>query len=149
MDDLTKILLTSSFTVLGAIAVFVVSQLLGKLVIEPVQELKKVLGEIQYALVFHAQATGTPVGDWAGEDKAAEAFRKLACDLPSKVASVPFYDFWAKVSRGFLPKRDNAVEASKSLIGLSNSVHDPDRWDRNPRRVEKIRRLLGFESLEE
>jgi hypothetical protein len=88
MNDLTKILLTSSLTAVGAIAVFVASQLLGKLVIEPIQDLKKLLGEIRYALVFHAQAVFTPVGDRAGEDRACEEFRKLACDLRSKLVSV-------------------------------------------------------------
>lgn len=149
MDDFTKILLTSALTGLGAIFVFVVSQLLGKLVIEPVQDLKKLLGEIRYALVFYAQAANTPVGDHASEDKAGEAFRKLACDLHSKVGSVPFYDFWVKISRGFLPRRQNVFDASDLLIGLSNSVHDPKRWDRNPDRISKIRRLLDFKQPEE
>lgn len=84
MSELTKILLTSSATALGAVLVFVASQVLGKLVIEPVQDLKKLLGEIQYALIFHAQAIFTPVGDAASEDEAAKALRKLACDLRSK-----------------------------------------------------------------
>jgi hypothetical protein len=149
VDDLTKILLTSSLTALGAMVVFVASQIVGKLVIEPVQDLKKLLGEIQFALIFHAQAALTPVGDRDAEDKAAEAFRKLACDLRWRVAGVPFYDFWAKLSRGFLPKRQNRVDASKNLIGLSNSVHDEKRWDRNPARIERIQRLLGIDPLEE
>jgi hypothetical protein len=50
MDDLTKILLTSSLTTLGAVVVFVASQALGKLVIEPVHDLKRLLGEIRYRL---------------------------------------------------------------------------------------------------
>ena len=149
MDDLTKILLTSSLTVIGAILVFVASQILGKLVIEPVQDLKKTLGEIRYALVFHAQAIMTPVGDREGEDKASEALRKLACDLRSKVGAVPFYGRWAAISRGFLPAQANAFEASKHLIGLSNSVHQQDRSDTNSKRLAKIERLLGFEPMEE
>ena len=94
MDDLTKILLTSSLTAIGAILVFVMGQILGKLVIEPIQDLKKTLGEIRYALVFHAQAIMTPVGDREEEDKASEALRRLACDLRSKVGAIPFYGRW-------------------------------------------------------
>lgn len=149
MEDLTKILLTSSLTAVGAIAVFVTSQILGKLVIEPIQDVKKLLGEIRYALVFHAQAIMTPVGDRAGEDKASEVLRKLACDLRSKIGAVPFYDRWAAMSRGFLPTQANAFEASKHLIGLSNSVHREDRSDTNGKRLTKIERLLGFEPMEE
>ncbi|MGZ3159023.1 MAG: hypothetical protein ACXU7D_02315 [Burkholderiaceae bacterium] len=149
MDDLTKILLTSSLTALGAVFVFVVSQLLGKLVIEPIQDLKKVLGEIRYALVFHAQAISTPVGNFDMEVEAAKVLRKLACELQSKIASVPCYDYWAARAKGFLPTRESAMEASKQLIGLSNSVHQPDRSDKNVARVSKVEQLLGYESIDE
>ena len=148
MDDLTKILLTSSLTAIGAVAVFVVSQLLGKLVIEPIQEMKKLLVEVRYTLVFHAQVIFTPVDDRDSEDKASEALRKLSCDLRSKMGSVPFYDYRARISKGFLPRKADAREASKQLIGLSNSVHTSPRPDGNHNRIAKIERLLGFESMD-
>lgn len=129
--------------------VFVASQILGKLVLEPIQDMKKLLGEVRYALVFHAQAILTPVGDRASEDAAGEALRKLACELRSKVGAVPFYDFWARTSRGFLPRRASALDASKHLLGLSNSVHREDRSEDNGKRVGKIERLLGFDPMEE
>jgi hypothetical protein len=62
---------------------------------------------------------------------------------------VPFYDRWASLSRGFLPARKDAFEASKELIGLSNSVHRENRSDTNTKRVAKIERLLGFEPMED
>jgi len=149
MSELTKILLTSSLTALGAIVVFVASQLLGKLVIEPVQDLKKLLGEIRYALVFHAQAIFTPVGDTASEDEAAKVLRRLACDLRSKIGAVPYFDFWAARSRSFLPSRGNVFEASKLLMRLSNSVHQDDRYKNNHGCVERIEKLLGYEPFDE
>lgn len=149
MDDLTKILLISSLTALGTVVVFVASQILGKLVIEPVQEVKRLLGEIRHALVFHAPAILTPVGDRAGEDKAAEVLRKLSCDLHSKISSVPFYDQWAWVSKGFLPRQSDAREVAKDLLGLSNSVYSSPRPDSNGARIAKIERLLRFESMDE
>jgi hypothetical protein len=118
-------------------------------VIEPVQDVKKLLGEIRYALVFHAQAIFTPVGDRAAEDRAAEALRKLSCDLRSKIGSVPFYDNWAWVSKGFLPRRQDAIEAAKELMGLSNSVYEAPRPESNGKCIAKIRRLLGFEPKDE
>lgn len=149
MDDFTKILLTASATTLGAVLVFVTSQLLGKLVIEPIQDLKKLLGEIRYALVFHAQAILTPVGNIAAEEEAAKVLRKLACDLRSKVGSIPYYEHWAKCSRGFLPIQGDALEASKLLIGLSNSVHQNSRSGKNAVRVSSIEQLLGFKPIDE
>jgi uncharacterized membrane protein YdcZ (DUF606 family) len=47
MNDFTKILLTSSLTAVGTIAVFAANQLLGTLVIEPIQDMKKLPGEIR------------------------------------------------------------------------------------------------------
>lgn len=148
MDDLTKILLTSSLTVLGGVFVFVVGQLLGKFVIDPVQDLKKLLGEIRFALVFHAQAVLTPVGDRAREDEAQKALRKLSCDLRSKVGAIPFYRVWSIVSCGFLPSKESAFKASTQLMGLSNSVHQPDRSDKNDARVSNIEKLLNYEPVE-
>lgn len=129
--------------------VFVASQILGKLVIEPVQDVKKLLGEIRYALVLHAQAILTPVGDRAAEDRAAETLRKLSCDLRSKIGSVPFYDNWARVSKGFLPRRQYAIEAAKELMGLSNSVYEAPRPESNGQCIAKIKRLIGFEPMDE
>ena len=149
MSDLTKILLTSFFTTFGAVLVFVASQLLGKLVIEPVQDLKKLLGEIRYSLVFHAQAISTPVGNIEAENEAAKALRRLACELRSKVGAVPYYEFWASHSHGFLPSRNDALEATKLLIGLSNSVHQVERSEKNGRRVSKIEQFLGYEPIDE
>lgn len=146
MDDLAKILLTAAATAFAGMIVFVASQLLGKLVIEPIQDFKKLLGEIRYALVFHEQAALTPGGKTEKEDEAATAFRKLACDLRSKISAVPLYDRWARMSEGFLPKRQDVIDASVCLMGLSNTVHSANRFESNPARISKIERLLGFEA---
>lgn len=148
MDDLTKIILTSSLTVFGGVIVFVVGQLIGKFVIEPIHEFKKLLGEIHFGLVFHAQAIQTPVGDRAGEDDASKALRKMACDLLSMVAVIPFYGCWSAISRGFLPRVANVAAASSHLIGLSNSVHQDDRSEANSKRVAKIEQLLNFKNVD-
>ncbi len=149
MDDLAKILLTSSLTIFGAVLIFVVGQLLGKFVIEPVQDLKRLLGEIRFELIFHAQAIFTPAGDKASEDEAQKILRKAACTLRSRIEVIPCYHWWSIISHGFLPHKENALEASKLLMGLSNSVHQPNRSDKNVARVEKIDRLLNYESVEE
>lgn len=149
MDDLTKILLTSMFTAIGGVLVFVAGQVLLKFVIEPIQELKKLIVEINFGLVFHAQAIHTPVGDRTTEDEASKAFRKLACDLSSKVAAIPWYGFWSKRSHGHLPNSKDINTASSQLIGLSNSVYGENRSEINEKRVGKIRSLLNLKGLDE
>jgi hypothetical protein len=148
VGELTKIVLTASLTVLGGVIVLVLGQLLGKFVIDPLHEVKKILGEIRFALLFHAPAIMTPVGDRAGEDKAAETLRRLSSELHSKVGAVPLYGLWSSMSRGYLPTKANAFDASRHLMGLSNSVHQDGRSDKNAARVSRIEKLLGFQPWE-
>ena len=148
MCEFAKIFLTSVFTASGAVLVFVITQLFGKLVIEAVQDFRKTLGEIRYALVFHAQAIFTPVGDADGEAEASKAFRRLSCELRSKVESIPLYEIWSRWSGRFLPPRKCVFKAASHLIGLSNSVQGSARPPTNPALVAKIEDLLQFEPLE-
>ena len=143
MNDLTKILLTA----FGGLSVVILGQLIGKFVIEPIHDLKRILGEIRYSLVFHAQAISTPVGDTDKENEAAVVLRKLSCDLLSKVDSIPCYDFWSSKFPSFLPLRNMAMDAASNLMGLSNSVHKQDR-DKNYLIVAKIQRCLNITPLE-
>lgn len=145
MNELTKIVLTASVTVAGGVVIFVMGQLLGKFIIDPLHELKKVLGEIHFALLFHAPAIMTPVGNRISEDEAAKILRRLSSDLHSKIGAVPFYERWSRMSRGFLPEKQNAHLASRLLMGLSNSVHQENRFETNPDQVGKIEKLLNFE----
>jgi hypothetical protein len=110
MGELEKILLTAVVTTFGAIIVFVVTQPFGKLVVETIQDFRKVLGEIRYALVFHAQAIFTPVGDTESENEASKALRRLSCELRSKLESVPLYETWSGFARRFLPPSDDVFE---------------------------------------
>ena len=148
MGDFAKIFITSVFTATGAVFVFVITQLFGKLVIEAVQDFRKTMGEIRYVLEFHAQAIFTPVGDTAGEDEASKAFRRLSCELRSKVESIPMYEFWSRWSGRLLPPRKCVFQAASHLRGLSNSVHGGTRPPTNAALVAKIESLLDFEPLE-
>lgn len=147
MGDFAKIFVTSVCTAAGAVLVFAITQLFGKLVIEAVQDFRKTLGEIRYALVFHAQAIFTPVGDAAGEAEASKVLRRLSCELRSKVESIPLYEFWSRWSGRFLPAKKCVLQAASHLIGLSNSVQGSTRPPTNPALVAKIESLLEFEPL--
>lgn len=147
MNDIDKILLTSSLTVLGGVIVFVVGQILSKTIIEPIHDIKKTIGELDFVLVFHAPAIHTPIGKREDEDKAQEALRKIASDLRSKLRVVPLYRFWSIFSCCALPKQKDLLAAATHLIGLSNSVHKDDRTD-NSKLEDKIRRLLNLKAYD-
>ncbi len=144
----TAVFVTIFATVISGVLVFVLGQIFVKFVIEPIKDLKEVLGEIHFSLVFHAQAIYTPAGDRAGEDAAQKVIRDLASKLRAKTEVIPWYSLCSRISRGFLPPRKNIMDASSQLIGLSNSLKQEDRSEVNHNRVEKIRKLLHFESVD-
>lgn len=147
MGEMTQIILTSAFTIFGGIVIFVIGQLSLKFVIEPIFEFRRVLREIQFALIYHAKALHTPVeGDEERCYEAATVIRRLAADLCAKVQSIPFYGRLFKACG--LPDRSSCQKAASRLIGLSNSLQGTDR-STNQARVCQIKRLLGFEEFEE
>lgn len=149
MDDLTKILLTSAFTIVGGVLVFVIGQLLVKFLIEPLHEFRKVLGFVRFAFDFFAPELHTPVpGDKERCDKASDAFRKASADLASSLNSVPWYDLMSRWFPKVLPPRAKASEAVKWLRNLATAVYKADRSD-NHKIVHKLYDLLGFGTPQE
>lgn len=63
MTDLEIILLTAAFTISGSVGVYVIGQLISKIFIEPAAELKKTIGEVRFALAFHAPTIHTPIDE--------------------------------------------------------------------------------------
>jgi hypothetical protein len=142
MSDLDKILITSFLTILGGLLVFVAGQFILKFIIDPLHALKKTIGEIEHALIYHAPAIQTPVGKTEREDAAQEALRKLSCDLRVNIESLPLYSllivlYWK------LPSKKNGLSAASRLIGLSNGVHEKDRSE-NYDIANFIRRKLNI-----
>lgn len=131
------------FTIFVGVSIFVTGQMVIKFIIDPIHEFRKLLGEIKYELIFHAQTISTPVGTREKEDKASSVIRKLSCRLLSSVFAIPYYRALSKLTPSLLPPEENITEASQCLIGLSNSVHSKDR-SKNYRRVEKIEKWLNI-----
>ncbi len=58
MSEIEKIV----WGAIGAVAVYVFGQLLSKFFIEPLHELRKVMGDVRFSLAFHAPTVHTPIG---------------------------------------------------------------------------------------
>jgi hypothetical protein len=108
-------------TVLSGTFVFVFGQIILQFVIVPVQEFLKTIAAISNARIEHAHVTANP-GSLTAEriDETSRHLRKLSAQLHSNLFLVrPYFP----VSYVFkLPSRKQVLQASKSLIGLSNSV---------------------------
>src|SRR6185369_8667381 len=147
MTEIDKIIYTSVATVIGGIAVFVGGQMVVKFIIEPIQNLRKTINDIQQAIFLHAPSYMTRGGKEEAEDKAYEDLKKLSSELYANAMSVPLYGFWRFLFRQLIPEKENCFEAAKWIRGLSNSVHADDRT-KNFDIANKICRLLNLMELE-
>ena len=142
MAKLPEIILTSTLTVLVGVVVFVLGQIAVKFFIEPIQEVRKIVGEIADSLIFFADLHANP-GPTATEKRmaASESFRRQASQLKGKTNVVAWYRFWAFIH--FLPKKPGIDKACRGLIGLSNSLFDNDAKG-NREYVQQIWQGLGI-----
>ena len=54
MSEISQVLLTSFLTVLTATSILIVGQIVIRFIIEPLKDLRKLINEIQFALIFYA-----------------------------------------------------------------------------------------------
>lgn len=130
---------TVILTVLSGVLTYVAGQLVLKLVIEPIQEMKKTIGHISHSLIEHGNVIANPgVPPVEVMRETSNHLRKLSSQLQSHLYLVPRYPL---TSRFFLlPPQSKVLAASKALIGLSNSLDRPHEkvYEQNAKRVEGI-----------
>ena len=137
-------------TVLSGVLTYVVGQLVVKIVVEPVQEIRRTIGQISHSLIERANVIANPgVPTEEVMRETSQHLRKLSSQLQSHLYLVPAYTTTARVFR--LPSKDALLSASRNLIGLSNSVHRAtDRaYEENASRVEKICDALSIYMLDD
>ena len=131
-----------------AVVVFVLTQSFLKLVLEPIQEQKRLIGEVAHALLFyanvyHIEAFGPPSERRIEEmEEARRTLRGLAGRLRSSLWTVPFYATlaWLRV----VPRKGDILEASTHLVGWSNSLYGRDPADDHAERQKVIADRLGI-----
>ena len=124
-------MLTASFTVGGAIVIYVLS----RLVVEPVIEVRRIIGRVDYSLTFYANLYANPgSGTEEAMTTASTEARRLASELLAQVRAVPCYGVFAFIR--WLPTMSNCRIASGDLIGLSNSVHGGNSLENEKMRNE-------------
>ena len=127
-------------TVLSGVITFVVGQLVVKLILDPVHDLKKTIGQISHALIERANIIANP--DVSTKEEKSETsllLRKLSASLHAHLYLVPAYVTIWRIFR--LPSKEKLLSASTNLIGLSNGVYSASstRADEvNAKRIEGI-----------
>lgn len=131
---------TVFWTILTGVLTYIAGQLVLKLVIDPVQEQRRTIGRISHALIEYANVIANPgVPTEERMMQASTTLRSLSAELQTHLYLVPLYTITARVFR--LPKNDAIMKATKSLIGLSNSVFQvtSDRtYEYNSKKVEAV-----------
>lgn len=135
MSDLEQILWTSSATIIGGLVLLILGELVVRFVIQPLEEQKKLIGEIADALIFFASVYSNPPLRLPGsrdttprmhpEDGspwhvAGERTRQLAAQLRARTYVIPAYRALAALRLAIA--RPRVEEASNKLIGLSNQI---------------------------
>ena len=115
-------LLTASITVVLGFFVFVLGQFTQRLCIEPIQEQKRVIGEIAYLLDYYGNVASVAKAGLAEE--ASRELRRLAGELRSTLRTVLGYRFF-EVFR-VVEKRENVMRATTELKGVSLSIRMKD-----------------------
>lgn len=136
---------TIFFTVLSGVITFVIGQLIVKLILDPVQDMKKTIGQVSHTLVERSYVIANPgVPTKENMDFTSDSLRRLSSQLHAHLYIIPWYD---KTSKVFcLPSKEKLLDASKALIGLSNSVYRPENkvYEANTKRVERVCDSLGI-----
>ncbi len=122
------------YIILAGVIIYVAGQIIVKIVIDPVQELKRVIAEIAFKLIYYSHVYRiAPSGEEgaSGEEaqrsvdpqkleQAADEYRKLASMLNAGYRLVPFYSI-AKLLF-FLPREADLIEARNELLEMSEEI---------------------------
>ena len=122
------------YIIIAGVIIYVAGEIIVKIVIDPVQELKRVIADIALKLIHYSHVYRiAPSGDVdaSGEEvqksvdsekleQAADEYRKLASMLNAGYRLVPFYAI-AKLLF-FLPREADIIEARNELLEMSEEI---------------------------
>ena len=142
------------FTIIGGFLIFVSGQFVLKLVIEPVQELKKSLSFVSYLLLLHqAKLRGA-----TSNKEIADEIKSKSADILSK-SSLIIGDGRLFLKIFGLPSKSNILLASKELISISygmleesKAIQDSPNYNakkidfpkQNTKAISEVAKLLGI-----
>ncbi len=136
---------TVFLTVLSGALTYVIGQVLLKLYIEPALDFRKTVGLIAHAMVHRAnviQNPGVPTTEVMSET--SNELRTFSAQLQAHIYLIPRYSVVALLFG--LPSKTKMLAASRSLLGLSNSIYTAREnvYQANSKRVENVCDSLGI-----
>ena len=140
------------YIILAGVIIYVLGEIIVKIVIDPVQELKRVIAEIAFKLihyshVFKLASSQEPAEEAAGDairreklEEAADEYRRLASMLNAGYNLVPFYPVARLLF--FLPREADIIEARNGLMEMSEQIFTAPKSFVISERRKSIEKLL-------
>lgn len=108
-------------TIFAGVSVFILGQIFLKWMIEPIQELRKVITEIIFYLAIdYSIIHNAHIVDKEEALSSRKNLKRLGASLLSRQELIPFYEISSKIFR--LPKRKDIIFSSERLSQMSNSI---------------------------
>ena len=119
--DITNIICTSISTIIGGVTILVLGQIITRLFIDPLIELRKIIGEVAETMIYHANIYSNPgAGRKERREETQQILRQKASLLSVRADALLCYNYFSCIK--IIPTRKQVKEAYKNLIGISNSV---------------------------
>lgn len=137
--------MTTFLTVFSGVMVYVIGQIIMKMLIEPVSEQRKVISKITYDLRFYADKLANPK-DRADADmvEVCRIMRQHSSQLHAATNLIPAYRYWCYIFGS--PHPDKIKESTGNLIRLSHGFSDSPLANQeilNVYAMQKINLALG------
>lgn len=110
---------TVTLTVASGTLVFVIGQVVLKMIIEPIQQFKRTIADISHLSVQYAHAIHNPdTVKLELKDHVFDKLRHFSGQLYGDIALIPFYDSFCYPFS--LPPKKNVYKAAQNLIATAN-----------------------------
>ena len=138
MYDFFKIVLTAGTTLIGGTALLVLS----KIFVEPIHELKKIIGEIAaYVFKFHSLLSDVPHPDEVELRNTIGKLQEFSAEFRASINTVPWFPIFAKIK--LLPPKKDLLKAAGVLSTISYAQHQSDKG-KISEQIEELYRLFKF-----
>jgi hypothetical protein len=145
MSETVKILLTASATLIGGLLLYAFT----RIVVEPIQELRKIIGQIAHhvflarALMENTVVSMATNADTVAElDKATDHLKGLSASLRSTFNTIPTFWLWGRVFG--LPSKRSLLAAAGYLSVVSYCKYEQDK-EKVSNGIDRLFTLLRLE----
>lgn len=138
MDDFFKIVLTAGTTLIGGTALL----LLSKIFVEPIHELKKIIGEIAaYVFKSHSLLADVQNPDENELKITIEKLQEFSAKFRALINTIPWFSLFALVK--ILRPKDDLLKAAEVLSIISYAPFESDKA-KISKQINELYKLLDF-----